>query len=271
LDFSQKFPERFYDVGIAEEHAIVFAAGLAVEGFRPVVAMYSSFLQRALDYVIHDICLQNLPVIICTDRSGIVDDGPTHHGIHDLSFLKNLPGLSILSPMDECELRNMLFAAYEHKSPVVIRYPRATGNGKECKDEKIKWGKAEVLKEGDDIAIWGVGKESETALEVAGILNEKGMKTTVVNSRFLAPFDSELLVEQAKKMPVVTIEDCQIDGGLGSIADSVLINVAHKGVTHFGWGKEIIPHGTVSVIRDNYGMTAEKIAEKCIKINNKKI
>lgn len=271
MDFSKKFPERFYDVGIAEEHAIVFAAGLAVEGFRPIVAMYSSFLQRALDYVIHDVCLQNLPVIICTDRAGVVDDGPTHHGIHDLAFLKNLPNLSILSPQDECELRNMLFSAYEHKSPVVIRYPRASGSGREHKEEKIKWGSAEILKEGSDIAIWGVGKETSTALEVAEILNKKGIKASVVNTRFLAPFDSDLLASQAKKMPIVSIEDCQISGGLGSIIDSALVNVDHKAVSHFGWGNEIIPHGTISVIRDDYGMTAEKIAEKCMTIIDKKI
>lgn len=263
LDFSKKFPDRFYDVGIAEEHAVVFAAGLAVEGFKPVVAMYSSFLQRALDYVLHDICLQNLPVIICTDRSGVVDDGPTHHGIHDVGFLKNLPGLSILSPRDECELRNMLFSAYKHNGPVIIRYPRATGSGRKCKDEKIKWGKAEILEKGEDVAIWGVGKEASTALAVADILDKKGINATVLNARFLAPFDSELLLKQAKKMPVITIEDCQIEGGLGSIVDSILVNVKHKGVTHFGWGNEIIPHGTINGIREKYGMTPDKIAANC--------
>jgi len=235
------------------------------------VAMYSSFLQRALDYVVHDVCLQDLPVIICTDRSGIVDDGPTHHGIHDVGFLKNIPGLSILSPRDECELRNMLFAAYEQKCPVVIRYPRASGSGRECKDENITWGKAEVLKDGVDIAIWGIGKETTTALEVADVLKKKGKKVSVVNARFLSPFDSELLIGQAGKMPIVTIEDCQVSAGLGSIVDSVLVNVDHKGVTHFGWGNEIIPHGTVSGIRKKYGMTSDQIAEKCEKILNKKI
>jgi 1-deoxy-D-xylulose-5-phosphate synthase len=261
-EYAQRFPDRFYDVGIAEEHAVVFAAGLAIEGYRPVVAMYSSFLQRALDYVFHDVCLQKLPVIICTDRSGVVGDGPTHHGIHDLSFLRTLPGLAIMSPSDECELRSMLFAAYSHNAPVIIRYPRASGSGKKCKDIEMPWGKAEVIREGTDIAIWGVGKEVETALEVADILKKKKINAAVVNTRFLKPFDSELLIKQAEAMPIATIEDYQIIGGLGAIADSVLVNIKHNGVQHFGWGDEIIPHGTISGIRKKYNLTPEKIADK---------
>ena len=264
-EYSERFKDRFYDVGIAEEHAVVFAAGMAAEGYRPVVAMYSSFLQRALDYVFHDVCLQRLPVIICTDRAGIVGDGPTHHGIHDVSFLKNLPGLSILSPCDECELRNMLFAAYEQNAPVVIRYPRAAGSGKSCKNKTVAWGKADIVKNGKDIAIWAVGKEVSVACDIAEILQKSGVDTAVVNTRFIKPFDAELLLKQAEQMPIVTIEDCQVDGGIGSITDSLLVNVPHKGIQHFGWGDEIIPHGTIPGIRKKYNMTADKIAEEILR------
>lgn len=264
-EFSEKYPYRFYDVGIAEEHAVVFAAGLATGGIKPVVAIYSSFLQRALDYVMHDICLQKLPVIICTDRSGIVDDGPTHHGIHDLAFLKNMPNLSIMSPKDECELRNMLFAAHEQAEPVIIRYPRGGGSGEKFKEADIPWGKAEVLKEGKDVAIWAVGKEYETALEVAKLLDKKKIKATVVNTRFIKPFDSELLLKHAETMPIVTVEDCQVEGGVGGLVDSLLINRKHSEVLHFGWTDKIIPHGTVKGLRQKFDMTPEAIAEKIAK------
>ena len=261
-EFSEKFPERFFDVGIAEEHAVVFAAGLAVGGKKPVVAFYASFMQRALDYVFHDVCLQNLPVIFCTDRAGVVDDGPTHHGIHDLAFLKNLPNISILSPKHECELRNMLFAANKHAAPVVIRYPRGAGSGDTFKEVEVPWGKAEVLKEGQDIAIWAVGKECATAFKVAKILDEKKIKAMVVNTRFIKPFDSELLLKHAGKMPIVTIEDCQVDGGIGSIVDTCLANTKHKELLHFGWGDKIIPHGSVCEIRRKFALTPEAIADK---------
>ena len=267
-EYSTRFNDRFYDVGIAEEHAVVFAAGMAVEGYRPVVAMYSTFLQRALDYIFHDVCLQKLPVIICTDRAGIVADGPTHHGIHDISFLRNMPYLSILSPSDECELRNMLFSAYDQNSPVVIRYPKANAIAKQGKEGKITWGKAKVLKKGEDLAIWAVGKEVETALIVAEILKKSNIKSTVVNTRFIKPFDSELLIQQAKKMPIVTIEDSQIDGGIGGITDSLLVNIDHHGIKHFGWGDKIVPHGTVSGIRKKFEMTPDQIAEQCKLFHN---
>jgi 1-deoxy-D-xylulose-5-phosphate synthase len=260
--FSEKYPERFFDVGIAEEHAVVFAAGLAVGGKKPIVAFYASFMQRALDYVMHDVCLQNLPVIFCNDRAGIVDDGPTHHGIHDLAFLKNLPNLSILSPKDECELRNMLFAATRYSAPVVIRYPRGAGSGEEFKEIDIPWGKAEILKEGKDIAIWAVGKECAITMEVAEILKKKKIDATVVNTRFIKPFDKNLLLKHAEIMHIATIEDCQIEGGIGSIVDSLLINEKHKNISHFGWTDEIIPHGTVCEIRKKFNFTPEAIADK---------
>jgi len=270
-EYSEKYPNRFYDVGIAEEHAVVFSAGLAAAGKRPIVAIYASFMQRALDYVMHDVCLQNLPVIFCLDRAGIVDDGPTHHGIHDLSFLKNLPNISILSPKDECELRNMLFAAYNHCAPVVIRYPRGNGSGEKFQKCDIPWGKAEIIKKPSkkskttsekEVAIWAVSKECDTALEVAKILEDEGAIVTIVNSRFIKPFDSKLLLSQSKKMKIITIENCQIDGGLGSIVDSILINTEHNGVSHFGWGDDIVPHGTICELRKKFNLTPEAIAKQ---------
>lgn len=264
-ELANKYPSQFFDVGIAEEHALVFAAGLAASGMRPVVAIYSTFLQRALDCVFHDICLQNLPVIICADRSGIVDDGPTHHGIHDLGFMRNMPNLAILSPKDGAELENMLFEAYTHNCPVLIRYPKAMATPElPSSREKISWGAAETLREGADIAIWAAGKEVFTALEIAGILKNDGISATVVNSRFLKPFDSGLLKKHAASMPVATLEDSQIQGGLGSIIDEELINVKHHNVIHFGWGLDIVPHGKISDLRASGGLTPEKIAENLI-------
>jgi len=264
-EFAERFPDRFYDVGIAEEHAVVFAAGLAVEGIRPVVAIYATFLQRSLDYVFHDICLQQLPVIICTDRSGVVEDGPTHHGIHDFSFLRNLPHLSILAPRSDFELRSMLFAAYKEKVPVIIRYPRASAPQQEKLDSEISWGKAEVLMTGKDLAIWAVGRECETALQVADILAGKKLTATVINTRFLKPFDVDLLLKQADQMPIASIEDCQIQGGLGSIIDELLINAPHREIRHYGWGTDVIPHGEVADLRQKAGLTPEAIAEDLLK------
>jgi 1-deoxy-D-xylulose-5-phosphate synthase len=270
-EFAEKHPEKFYDVGIAEEHALIFAAGLAAEGIRPIVAIYSSFLQRALDCVFHDICLQDLPVIICTDRSGIVDDGPTHHGIHDLSFLRNMPNLSILSPKDENELESMLFAAYDKKAPVLIRYPRGSSGAPSGDAPSIEWGKAELIKDGADLAIWGAGREVFTALETAEMLEkEHGLKVSVVNARFLKPFDSELLKLQSTAMPIASIEDCQVKGGLGSTIDECLINFKHNGAIHFGWGDSIIPHGEVDKIRLKFGMTPDQIKNSVLEFLKEK-
>lgn len=271
-ELANKYPVQFFDVGIAEEHALVFAAGLASCGMKPVVAIYSTFLQRALDNIFHDICLQNLPVIICADRSGIVDDGPTHHGIHDLGFMRNMPNLTILSPKDGAELENMLFEAYAYQAPVLIRYPKAMALPElPSSREKIIFGKAEVLKDGNDIAFWASGKESYTALDVAAALEKLNIKAAVINSRFLAPFDNELLKKYASLMPIATIEDSQIQGGLGSIVDEVLINLKHNGVLHFGFGLDIVPHGKIPALRDSLGLSVEKITEQTVAFLKEKI
>lgn len=260
LKFSEQFPDRFFDVGIAEEHGLTFAGGLAAGGMRPVVALYATFLQRGLDCVFHDICLQNLPVIICADRAGIVEDGPTHHGIYDESFLLSMPRLSVLAPKNETELKAMLFAAYEQKTPVAIRYPRGASKINDLPVPALEWGKAEVVRDGSDLAIWAVGREVRTALEAAGIL---GCSCRIVNTRFLKPFDKELFLSDAAKMPIFTIEDNLEGAGLDSIADKLLINAGHHGVHHFAWpADKIIPHGTQSCLREKFGMTPKAIACK---------
>ena len=260
LKFSEQFPDRFFDVGIAEEHGLTFAGGLAAGGMRPVVALYATFLQRGLDCVFHDICLQNLPVIICADRAGIVEDGPTHHGSYDESFLLSMPRLSVLAPKNETELKAMLFAAYEQKTPVAIRYPRGASKINDLPVPALEWGKAEVVRDGSDLAIWAVGREVRTALEAAGIL---GCSCRIVNTRFLKPFDKELFLSDAAKMPIFTIEDNLEGAGLDSIADKLLINAGHHGVHHFAWpADKIIPHGTQSCLREKFGMTPKAIACK---------
>ena len=260
LKFSEQFPDRFFDVGIAEEHGLTFAGGLAAGGMRPVVALYATFLQRGLDCVFHDICLQNLPVIICADRAGIVEDGPTHHGIYDESFLLSMPRLSVLAPKNETELKALLFAAYEQKTPVAIRYPRGASKINDLPVPALEWGKAEVVRDGSDLAIWAVGREVRTALEAAGIL---GCSCRIVNTRFLKPFDKELFLSDAAKMPIFTIEDNLEGAGLDSIADKLLINAGHHGVHHFAWpADKIIPHGTQSCLREKFGMTPKAIACK---------
>ena len=260
LKFSEQFPDRFFDVGIAEEHGLTFAGGLAAGGMRPVVALYATFLQRGLDCVFHDICLQNLPVIICADRAGIVEDGPTHHGIYDESFLLSMPRLSVLAPKNETELKAMLFAAYEQKTPVAIRYPRGASKINDLPVPALEWGKAEVVRDGSDLAIWAVGREVRTALEAAGIL---GCSCRIVNTRFLKPFDKALFLSDAAKMPIFTIEDNLEGAGLDSIEDKLLLNAGHHGVHHFAWpADKIIPHGTQSCLREKFGMTPKAIACK---------
>jgi 1-deoxy-D-xylulose-5-phosphate synthase len=264
-DFANTYPNRFFDVGIAEEHAMVFAAGMASHGLRPVIAIYATFLQRALGCIFHDICLQNLPVIICADRSGIVNDGPTHHGIYDVSYLRTLPNISILYPVDSIELDTMLNMAYKQGSPVIIRYPKGEiPSDQHYKTSNIEWGKATTIKKGKDISIWATGSECLTALKVADILKQSGIESEVVNTMFLCPFDKQKLLSIAKDKYIATIEDNLIHGGLGSTVDEILINSKHQGVLHFGWKDEIVPHGTINGIKEKAELTPDKIANKII-------
>jgi len=258
-EFAEKYPDRFFDVGIAEEHAVVFAASLAKTGYRPFVAIYATFLQRALDYIYHDVCLQNLPVIFCVDRAGVVEDGPTHHGIYDISFLRALPNISILSPKDDCEFRKMLNAAYAQKTPCVIRYPRGDASNF-GETPEIIWGKAQILKDGTDISIWASGRESLTALKVSEILATKGINAKVINTRFLKPFDKDLLLSDSQFKLIVTIEDNCPSGGLASIAREILADKKSK-IINFNWPDKIIEHGNIEELKSIYKLSPENIAE----------
>lgn len=220
LEFSDKFPDRFFDVGIAEQHAVTFAAGLALEGMRPVVTVYSTFMQRALDQVIHDVCIPDLPVIFALDRSGVVgDDGPTHHGVFDISFLRFIPNMTMMAPKDENELQQMLYTAINQDSPMAIRYPRGRGTGSSPDDnyKMLEIGKAELLRKGNDVLLLPIGNRVYPALEAANGLEKLGIDAAVINPRFIKPLDSELIGHWAEKTGrVVTVEDNAKKGGFGS-------------------------------------------------------
>ncbi|MDF1614818.1 1-deoxy-D-xylulose-5-phosphate synthase [Desulfurivibrio dismutans] len=248
--FAAEFPDRFFDVGIAEQHAATFAAGLASEGLRPVVAVYSTFLQRAFDQVIHDICLPELPVIFAIDRGGVVgDDGPTHHGVFDLSFLRIIPNLVMLAPKDENELRHMLFTALQCPEPVAIRYPRGAGLGLPLDQElqKIPFGKGELLREGSDVLLLPVGNRVAPAMEAAAELAKTGISAAVINPRFVKPLDGELISEWAGKTGrVVTVEDNVRAGGFGSAVMELLQRrgLAQVRVKTLGLPDRFLEHGS---------------------------
>ncbi len=263
-DFIRKYRERFFDVGIAEEHAIAFAAGLAANGCHPVAAIYATFSQRALDCLFHDVALQNLPVLLCCDRAGLVEDGPTHHGIYDVSFLRALPHMAILMPANEDELPMMMEAALKHPCPAVIRYPKGN-SGRPDGDPApapIEWGKAAVVREGSDLSFWCAGREIYTAMAAADILEkEHGIRAAVVNVRFLKPFDADLFKNYVSKL-VVTLEDHVKQGGLASIVAELAAGNGCPALLSYGWdADEIIPHGSTAKIREEYGFTPEAIAK----------
>ncbi len=229
--FAENYPDRFFDVGIAEQHGVTFAAGLALEGIIPVVAIYSTFLQRAYDQVLHDVCLQNLPVVLALDRGGIVgDDGPTHHGLFDYSYLRSIPNMVVMAPKDENELRHMLKTAVYCGGPVSVRYPRGKGEGVPLDADLhiLEIGRGELLRKGGDVAIIAIGSTVHPALQAAGMLAKRGVEATVVNSRFVKPLDEELLcaVSDAAGM-VVTVEENVLMGGFGS---ALLELFARKGI-----------------------------------------
>ncbi|MCM8532307.1 MAG: 1-deoxy-D-xylulose-5-phosphate synthase [Lentisphaeraceae bacterium] len=260
--FKDVFPEKVYDVGIAEEHGTIFAAGMAGGGLKPIVGIYATFMQRAMDCVYHDICLQELPVIFCMDRAGIVEDGPTHHGIVDISFWRSLPNLHILQPRDATELRLMMNMALDFKVASVIRYPKTDSSDLDVNRDELVLGKSEVIREGKDICIWASGRECEHALEVANILSSKNIEVKVVNTRFLAPFDQDALLQDSQDMPIITLEDHIINGGLASICSEILTNKKHNGLVAKGYPSEIIPWGKTKDIRQQYGLLPEQIASE---------
>jgi len=264
--FAERFPERFFDVGISEEHATVFAAGLAAQGLVPVVAVYSTFAQRAVDCVIHDVCLQRLPVVFCLDRAGIVgDDGPTHHGVFDVALFRNVPGLVMMQPRDEAELANMLFTATRLGRPVMIRYPRGSGSGATVPDNftEMEIGRAEVVREGRELQLWALGDMVATAEKTAGILEADGIRAGVVNARYVRPLDDKLLEQHYRETQLVaTLENGVSAGGFGSMVEEFLVQNGYRGrVVRFGWPDRFVPHGSPSFLMEQCGLTPEAISE----------
>ncbi len=265
--FAEKFPERFFDVGIAEQHAVTFAAGLATEGIKPVVAIYSTFLQRAYDQIIHDICLQKLPVTFCLDRAGIVgEDGPTHHGTFDLSYLRIIPNMIVMAPKDELEFKDMLFTALNYgKGPVAIRYPRGKIMGlKERKARNIPIGKSELLKDGNTVVLIAIGSMVFPSFEAANLLDAQGIKTAVINARFIKPIDAELIKENIEgKQLIVTVEENALAGGFGDAIMELLREINVKAnIMNIGIPDRFIPHGDSSLLRETLGLTPAGIAKK---------
>lgn len=266
----KELPDQFYDVGIAEEHAAVFAAGLACEGIKPVVAIYSTFMQRAYDCAMHDVCLQNLPVVFCMDRAGLSpNDGATHHGLFDISILRSLPNAIIMQPSNEDELTDMLWTAIEAKAPVFIRYPRGKAEGVKIKDapQKLELGKAKQLRESDrKLCIWALGNMVGEALKVADMLKEEcGVQVGVVDARFVKPLDRELLLKHADENAVIaTMEDHVRAGGFGSaVGECLLENNKKCKLEVVGWPDQFIPHGSsVVAIREKFGLGTRQIADK---------
>ena len=263
-EFAEKYPERFFDVGIAEQHALTFSAGLAKEGMIPFVPIYSSFYQRGYDQVIHDICMQNLPVIMCVDRAGIVGaDGETHQGIFDLSFFKIIPNITIMAPKDFKELKDMLVFAIKLKKPVVIRYPRG-GEAKEkfLTHSYIQYKKADILTLGTDVTIVAIGNQVSKAMNIYRKLKEIGIKAEVINARFLKPFDKYTVLKSiAKTKFIVTIEDNTLVGGLGSeikeiVVDKHLSNII---VRNFGYPDVFVEHGTPQELEQKYRVDENSI------------
>ena len=264
-EFKKEFPDRTFDVGIAEQHALGMAAGMAKRGFKPVVSIYSSFYQRGFDQVIHDICLQNLPVVMCVDRAGVVgSDGETHQGIFDLAFFSIIPNITVMAPKDFKELEKMLEFALQLNSPVVIRYPRGgEGETKFEKCEDIKLGRAEVLKEGENLTIVAIGKMVGRAMEVSDILKEQGIDCEVINARFLKPLDSYTIERSIKKNKnVITIEDGILRGGLGTSVIELINEYKLDGVKMkaYGYDDTFVPHGSVDELEKMNGLDAKSIA-----------
>jgi 1-deoxy-D-xylulose-5-phosphate synthase len=267
--FRPHHPTRYFDVGIAEEHAVVFAAGMATRGFRPVCAIYSTFLQRAVDPIIHDVCLQNLPVLFCMDRAGLSgDDGPTHHGLFDIGYLRSVPDIVLMAPKDEDELADMMKTGLQIQGPSAIRYPRGAVVGVPCKTEPqvLPIGKAEVLQDGSDVAILGLGPLVSMARELGARLEPEGYSAAIINPRFIKPLDREMLAQYAKRVSVfVTFEDHVKMGGFGSAVVEALDEMGCTlPVVRIGWPDQFIEHGKVDDLRQKHGLSVDAAMQQVL-------
>jgi len=270
--FAKQYPDRFFDVGIAEQHGVTFAAGLATEGLKPVVAIYSTFLQRGFDQIIHDVCLEALPVVFAIDRGGLVgEDGPTHHGLFDLAYLRSLPNMVVMAPADENELRRMLLTAVGHSGPIAIRYPRGRGVGADIEDpiRSLDIGRAQVVREGSDVLLLAIGRCVPESLQAADLLEKEGVAATVVNSRFVKPLDEDQLVTlAAKHTRIITVEENMRQGGFGSAVLECLHDADCTGFTlkRIGLPDTFVEHGSPDALRSKYGLDADGIVRSTLEM-----
>jgi 1-deoxy-D-xylulose-5-phosphate synthase len=270
--FAKTYANRFFDVGIAEQHAVTFAAGLATEGFRPVVAVYSTFFQRAYDQILHDVCLQNLPVVLAMDRSGIVgEDGPTHHGVFDLSYLRSMPNMVVMAPKDENELQHMLKTAVDYDGPAAVRYPRGNvvGVGLDSELRRLEIGKAELLRPGKDLVIIAIGSTVQNAMEAAVRLDSEGIDAAVINARFVKPLDRELIMTLAQKTGrVITVEENVLQGGFGSAVLEMFEEESFfpKALKRLGVNDFFVPHGSQTILRNLCCIDTDAIESAALKM-----
>ena len=267
--FAQAHPDRFFDVGIAEQHAVTAAAGMAAAGMKPVTAIYSTFMQRAYDSILHDICMQKLHVTMCLDRAGLVgDDGYTHHGVFDYAYLRSIPNMTIMAPKDENELRHMLKTALSFNGPISVRYPRGSGVGVDITEpmHELPIGKAEVLREGKELCFWAIGSMVQSAVQAADKLKEQGIDAGVVNMRFAKPLDKELLIEHAKRYgKIVTLEEGVLAGGVGSEVLEILDDAGllqQCAVLRLGIPDEFVTHGDKKLLFRDLGLDTDVIVQK---------
>jgi 1-deoxy-D-xylulose-5-phosphate synthase len=261
--FALEFPDRFYDVGIAEQHGVTFAAGLATRGYKPVVAIYSTFLQRAYDQIVHDVCLQNLPVIFAMDRGGLVgEDGPTHHGTYDLSFLRHIPNMTLMAPRDEAALVNALATCLSIDGPSAFRYPRGAGEGVTI-PEPSPWeiGTGELLREGADVLLVGVGATVYPCLSAAGVLEKDGISVAVIDARFIKPLDSGLIFRWARECRfVVTVEENVLQGGFGAaVIEAATDSGEDLVIRRLGLPDSFIEHAAIGELKAEQGIDADGI------------
>ncbi len=271
--FQKRVPKQYIDVGIAEQHAITLAAGLACEGMRPVATIYSTFLQRAFDQIIHDVCIQNLPVFFCLDRAGIVgSDGPTHQGMYDIAYLRLIPNMVLMAPKDEAELQRMIVTGINHTSgPIAMRYPRGNGYGVPLMEEgweELPIGKGEILRQGDDLLLLGYGSMVYPSMQVAEILSEHGIQATVINARFAKPLDTELILPLAEKIGrVVTLEEGCLPGGFGSaVAEALMDADITVPMKRIGVPDILVEHATPDESKAALGLTSPQMAEQILKL-----